>query len=123
MKPYIRAAACTAALFIATAGFAQSHDRFDDHDRQVTQDWYQQHQHQAPKGWRSQDRLSSEQEGRLQTGHRLDPDLRKRSYSVPSDLRRHLPPAPRNHHYVTIGGRLVLVDNHDVVRDVLSIRF
>jgi Ni/Co efflux regulator RcnB len=126
MKTYIRAAACIAALVVATAGIAQDRDRqdhsqFNDHDRQVTQDWYKQHERNAPRGLRSQDRLSSEQESRLQTGRTLDRDLSRRTYAVPSDLRRHLPPAPRNHRYVTIGGHLVLVDGRNVVRDVIHI--
>jgi Ni/Co efflux regulator RcnB len=126
MKTYIRSAACIVALVVATAGIAQDrsrqdHSQFNDHDRQVTQDWYKQHQNNAPRGLRSQDRLSSDLEGRLQTGRTLDRDLRTRSYAVPSDLRRHLPPAPRNHRYVTIGGHLVLVDGRNVVRDVIHI--
>jgi Ni/Co efflux regulator RcnB len=126
IKTYIRSAACIVALFVATAGIAQERDRhdstqFNDHDRQVTQDWYKQHQRNAPRGLRSQDRLSSEQEARLQAGRPLDRDLRRRTYAVPSDLRRHLPPAPRDHRYVTIGGHVVLVDGRNVVRDVIHI--
>lgn len=128
IKTYIRSAACIVALFVATAGIAQDRDRhdstqFNDRDRQVTQDWYKQHERNAPRGLRSQDRLSSEQEARLQAGRPLDRDLRKRTYAVPRDLRRHLPPAPRNHRYVAIGGHVVLVDGRNVVRDVISIRF
>lgn len=126
MKNYIRSAACIVALVVATAGVAQDrsrqdHTQFNEHDRQVTQDWYKQHQNNAPRGLRSQDRLSSEQERRLQTGRPLDRDLQKRTYAVPSDLRRHLPAAPRNHRYVTIGGHVVLVDRRNVVRDVIHI--
>ncbi len=125
IKTYIRSAACIVALVVATAGIAQERDnhnaQFNDHDRQVTQDWYKQHQSNAPRGFRSQDRLSSEQEARLQAGRPLDRDLSKRSYAVPSDLRRHLPPAPRNHRYVTVGGHVVLVDGKNVVRDVIRI--
>jgi Ni/Co efflux regulator RcnB len=126
MKTPIRAAGFIFALFVAAAGIAQDrngqdHTQFNEHDRQVTQDWYKQHQNNAPRGLRSQDRLSSEQEGRLQPGRALDRDLRKRTYAVPSDLRRHLPPAPRDHRYVTIGGHVVLVDGRNVVRDVIHI--
>ncbi len=125
IKTYIRSAACIVALVVATAGIAQDnrHDnaQFNDHDRQVTQDWVKQHQNNAPRGFRSQDRLSTEQEARLQAGRPLDRDLSKRSYAVPSDLRRHLPPAPRNHRYVTVGGHVVLVDGKNVVRDVIRI--
>jgi Ni/Co efflux regulator RcnB len=128
MKTHIRAAGLIVALLIATTGIAQDrdhqdHSQFNDHDRQVTQDWYKQHQRNAPKGLRSQDRLSAEQEGRLQRGRPLDADLRKHSYAVPSDLRRHLPPPPKAHHYVTIGGHVVLVDGKNVVSDFIRINF
>lgn len=128
MKTHIRAAGLIIAFLVATAGIAQDRDRndhtqFNDHDRQVTQDWYKQHQRNAPRGLRSQDRLSNEQEGRLQRGRKLDADLRKHSYAVPSDLRRHLPPAPRNHRYVTIGGHVVLVDGQNVISDFIRINF
>ena len=124
MKTTIRTAACIIGFFVATAGVAQDwHDRteFNDHDRQVTQDWYKQHENRAPRGLRSQDRLSSSQESRLQEGRPLDRDLRKRSYAVPSDLRRHLPPAPAHHRYVAVGGHVVLVDSGNVVRGVIHV--
>ncbi|HEV7488898.1 MAG TPA: RcnB family protein [Thermoanaerobaculia bacterium] len=128
MKTHIRAAGLIIAFIVATAGIAQDHNKqdhtqFNDHDRQVTQDWYKQHQRNAPKGLRSQDRLSAEQEARLQRGRPLDSDLRKHSYSVPTDLRRHLPPAPRGHRYVSIGGHVVLVDGKNVISDFIRINF
>lgn len=126
MKITIRSAACIVGLLVATAGIAQDRQdrgQFSDHDRQVTQDWYNQHHDRAPRGLRAQDRLSAEQEARIQTGRRLDRDLVRRSYSVPSDLRHHLPPAPAHHRYVTIGGHVVLVDSRNVVRDEIRIKF
>jgi Ni/Co efflux regulator RcnB len=119
MKTTIRAAACIIGLLVATASFAQERTQFNDHDRQVTQDWAKQHQN--TKGLRSQDKLSSDQEARLREGQPLDRELRNRSYAVPSDLRRHLPPAPAHHRYVTIGGHVVLVDSGNVVRGVIHI--
>jgi Ni/Co efflux regulator RcnB len=123
MKTTIRAAACIIGLFVATAGIAQDRQdrntQFNDHDRQVTQDWAKQHQN--TKGLRSQDRLSSDQEARLREGQPLDRELRNRSYAAPSDLRRQLPPAPAHHRYVTVGGHVVLVDSGNVVRGVIHI--
>jgi Ni/Co efflux regulator RcnB len=123
MKTTLRAAACIIGLLVATAGIAQDRNdnrtQFNDHDRQVTQDWYKQHQN--TRGLRDRDRLSADQESRLQEGRPLDRDLRKRSYAVPSDLRRHLPPAPAHHRYMTVGGHVVLVDSGNVVRGVIHI--
>jgi Ni/Co efflux regulator RcnB len=129
MKTHMRAAGLIVAFIVATAGIAQDrnsrqdHSQFNDHDRQVTQEWYSQHQRNAPKGLRSQDRLSAAQEARLQRGRKLDSDLSKHSYAVPTDLRRHLPPAPRGHRYVSIGGHVVLVDASNVISDFIRINF
>lgn len=123
MKTTLRAAACIIGLLVATAGIAQDRNdnrtQFNDHDRQVTQDWAS--HHRDTRGLRDRDRLSADQEARLQEGRPLDRDLRKRSYAVPSDLRRHLPPAPAHHRYMTVGGHVVLVDSGNVVRGVIHI--
>ena len=96
--------------------------QFDDHARQTTNDWYQQHQSKPPAGFRSQDRLSPDQESRLQPGRALDSDLRTRSHAVPRDLSRQLPPPPPTHGYVAIGGHVGLVDNvNHILRDVIHV--
>ena len=112
----------TAALLVASTLSAQDHTQFNEHDRQVTNDWYRQHQNHAPTGLRSQDRLSAEEESRLQPGRPLPRDLQRRSHSVPRDLERRLPAAPRHHKYVAIGGHVALVDSrtHEV-RDVIHL--
>jgi hypothetical protein len=96
--------------------------QFDDHARQTTNAWYQQHQSKPPAGFRAQDRLSADQESRLQPGRPLDSDLRARERSVPRDLARQLPPPPPNHRYVALGGHVGLVDrsNH-TLRDVIHV--
>lgn len=114
------ATAFAVALFASVSAQAQEqHSRFDDHDRQVAQDWYSQHQTHPVRGIRSQDQLSTDQEARLQEGKPLDRELRRHAYSAPSDLRRHLATPPRHHQYMVVGGHLVLVDQHNVVRDVI----
>jgi len=96
--------------------------QFTDADRQTTRDWYDQHQAHPPAGLRPQDRLSPEQESRLQPGRPLDPDLRKREHAVPSDLSRRLPPPPPQHRYVAIGGHVGLIDSAtQVLRDVIHL--
>jgi Ni/Co efflux regulator RcnB len=114
------AAALAIALLVTTGAWAQERNRFDDHDRQVTRDWYNQHQTHPSHGFRTQDRLSRDQESRLEAGRPFDRDLRRHAYAVPSDLRHRLPAPPRHHEYFVIGGHIALVDrDHQVVRDVI----
>jgi Ni/Co efflux regulator RcnB len=99
----------------------QVHDRFDDHDQQVTRDWYNKNQSRHPAGFRDQDRLSPEQEGRIREGERLDNNLRRNVHPVPSDLGRQLPPPPPRHRYAAIGGHVVLMDNNYQVKSVIHV--
>ena len=96
--------------------------QFDDHARQTTQNWYSQHENRPPVGLRAQDRLSADQESRLQPGKPLDADLRQRVHPVPRDLSRQLPPPPSNHRYVAIGGHVGMVDRRtQTLRDVIHL--
>src|ERR1700731_4614973 len=88
----------------------RDHSRFDDHDRQVSRDWYNQHRNRPPAGLRDRDRLRPEYESRLREGYVLDRDMRRMVYPVPTDYYRRLPPPPRGYRYVFIGGHLVLID-------------
>ena len=110
------------ALLVTTVASAQEHTQFDDHARQVTKDYYNQHQSHPPKGLRNQDRLSAEEEAQLEPGKPLPSQLRRKAYTAPRDLRRQLPPPPRHHRYVVIGQHVALVDdtNH-VLRDVIKL--
>src|ERR1043166_5224812 len=87
------------------------HQTFNDQDRQITRDWYQQHRRRLGRGWRQQDRLSPAMESRLRPGQRLDPRLRRQMYWLPADLSRRYGPAPRNYRYAIIGGNIVMLDN------------
>jgi len=99
-----------------------SHAQFTDGDRQTTKDWYAQHQPHPPAGLRPQDRLSPDQESRLQPGRPLDRDLQSRTHSVPTDLSRRLTPPPANHRYVAIGGHVGLEDRSThTLRDVIHV--
>jgi Ni/Co efflux regulator RcnB len=99
----------------------QGHTQFDEHDQQVTRDWYNQHQAHPPAGLRDQDRLSADEESRLREGAVLDKDLRKKVHKAPPDLARRLPPPPSNHRYVTIGGHVGLIDNNYQVKAVVHL--
>lgn len=105
----------------ARAENRQSRTQFNDQDRRVAQDWYGQHKAHPPVGLRSKDRLSPELESRLRPGEAFGPALRQRSHAVPSDLRKRLPPAPRNSRYVAVGGHVALVDNHNLLQDVIRL--
>lgn len=96
--------------------------QFNDQTRQTTQNWYNQHQSHPPSGLRSQDRLSADQESRLQPGRPLDSDLRQREHSLPRDLSRQLPPPPPKHRYVAIGEHVGMVDSvNNILRDVIHL--
>lgn len=143
MKFRLSATACALALVAATASAGaqtrpyasqpqrpqpranqgrQAPAQFDAHARQNAQDWYTQHQNQAPIGLRSRDRLSPDQESRLQPGRPLPPDIRRQTHTVPRDLARQLPPPPPNHRYVAVGQHVGLVDNvNHILRDIIHL--
>src|SRR5450830_827406 len=113
MKPHhwYAAAIFVVALLATTVASAEEHRQVDEHDRQVTKDYYTQHQSHPAKGFRNQDRLSAEQEAQLERGKPIPSQLRRKYYTAPSDLRRQLPPPPRHHRYVVIGHHVVLIDD------------
>jgi Ni/Co efflux regulator RcnB len=123
MKPHHwYAVVLVAAFLVTTSASAQGHTQFNQHDRQVTNDWYKQNQGHPPKGLRNQDRLSAAEEARLQPGKPLPSDLRKKAYTAPRALRRKLPPTPPHHRYVAVGQHVALVDDRDhMVRDVIHL--
>jgi len=131
MKAYRLAIAATAILaFSATVAVAQdtardSRDRtttqFNSQDQQVTRDWYNQHQSNPPAGLRSQDRLSADQESRLQEGSVLDKDMRTHVHPAPPDLTRRLTPPPSHNRYVAIGGHIGLIDNTYQVKALIHL--
>jgi Ni/Co efflux regulator RcnB len=100
----------------------QVHTQFDEHDQQVTRDWYNQNQAHPPAGLRNQDRLSADEESRLHEGAVLDKVLRRKLHPAPPDLARRLPPPPREHRYVAIGGHVGLIDNNFQVKAVIHLQ-
>jgi len=125
-----RLLAATAVAILAFAGSValaqdrgnqQGHTQFDDHDQQVTRDWYNQNQAHPPAGLRNQDRLSAAEESRLREGVVLDKGLRRKVHPAPPDLSRRLPPPPSDHRYVVIGGHVGLIDNNYQVKAVIHL--
>ncbi len=126
MKLYACVLASAVLMFAANlAVYGQergAHTQFDDHDRQVTTDWYNQHKDHPPAGLRPQDRLSPDQERRLEPGRPVPSDLRRREHAVPADLAHRLPPPPPKSRYVAIGGHVGLVDQAtQLLRDVIHL--
>lgn len=129
LKRYRLLAAATAAM-LALGGSAalsqdrrdqQGHTQFDEHDQQVSRDWYNQHQAHPPAGLRNQDHLSADEESRLREGATLDKGLRRKVHPAPPDLVRQLPPPPRDHRYVAVGGHVGLIDNNFQVKAVIHL--
>jgi|HubBroStandDraft_6_1064221.scaffolds.fasta_scaffold1071747_1 Ni/Co efflux regulator RcnB len=101
-----------------------SHATFNDHDRKIARDWYYQSHEVALIGLRYQDRLSADEESRLQVGSPLDADLRQKVYPVPLGLWHRLGRAPRNYHYVAIGGHVVEIDDmYQDINDFIHLEF
>jgi Ni/Co efflux regulator RcnB len=121
-----RLLAATAAAILALTGSAalaqdRGHTQFDEHDQQVTRDWYNQNQAHPPAGLRKQDRLSADEESRLREGAVLDKGLQRKVHAAPPDLSRRLPPPPSDHRYVAIGGHVGLIDNNFQVKAVIHL--
>jgi hypothetical protein len=133
-NPLLAATAAAILALIGSASFAQyqgqqgdqnrqaqAHTQFDEHDQQVTRDWYNQHKAKAPVGLRDQDRLSADEESRLREGAALDKNLRKKVHPAPPDLVRLLPTPPSKHRYVAIGGHIGLIDNNYQLKAVIHL--
>jgi hypothetical protein len=100
----------------------QAEARFNDHDRQIANNWYTHNRtRQLPPGFRDADRLPPNLETRLRPGYVLDPDLRRRVYPAPVVLVRGFTPAPPGYRYVVIGGHIVLVDDGYRLFDVIRL--
>jgi Ni/Co efflux regulator RcnB len=125
MKKHGLAIGAAAALLAFSGAIAlaqeRGHTQFDDHDQQVTRDWYNQHRDHAPAGLRNEDRLSADEESRLREGAVLDKGLRRKVHAAPHELTSLLPPPARNHRYVTIGGHVGMIDNKNHVKAIIHL--
>lgn len=122
MKKHRLVIGAAAALLAFSGCIAQrGHTRFDDHDQQMTREWYNQHRDHPPAGLRNEDRLSADEESRLHEGAVLDEGLRGKMHAAPQELTRQLPPPAHNHSYVAIGGHIGLIDNRNQVKAVIHL--
>jgi hypothetical protein len=117
--PSARATSGQRAEQAGTDQRSRNEAQFTTQDRQAASDWYGTHQTNPPKGFRQQDRLSSDQESRLQVGSKLDPDLQKITRTVPSDLKHKLATPAPGYRYLTVGGHVTLLDKQNQVHDII----
>jgi hypothetical protein len=103
----------------------RSHATFDDDDRIVARDWYYQYHDEAPVVFRYEQKLSVDQESKLQVGSPLDADLQQTVYPVPPlGLWRRLFSAPRNYHYVAFAGHVIAIDDkYQDINDLIHLEF
>jgi hypothetical protein len=94
-------------------------ENFDEHDRQVIQDWNRDHPDfvRGLLGTFGVRIDEGDLDRRLQVGAVVDQDLRDHARPAPEDLVSRLSPAPRDWRYVIIGDRLCLVDRDWRVRE------
>jgi len=117
----LKVAIGAAAVLLAFSGAtALAQERHEDRD-QVARDWYSQHKDHPPMGFRTEDRLSADEESRLREGEVLDRNLRRRVHAVPHDLARRLPPPEHGHHYVVIGGHIGEIDRRNHVKAIIHL--
>jgi Ni/Co efflux regulator RcnB len=88
-----------------------SHAKFDNHDRAAAREWYNEHRENLPQGFREEDRMTPEEESRLQKGAALDSDTRRRVRPAPMDLLRRLPPPPRHYRYAIVEDHILIVED------------
>jgi Ni/Co efflux regulator RcnB len=105
-----------------------SHERYDDHDREAMRKWYDDHEHGhgrgqgLPPGLAKRDQLPPGLERQLVVRGELPPGLRKKIQRCPEELERRLPPPPRDCEHVVIGGHIVLLNRKTfVVLDIFHV--
>jgi hypothetical protein len=121
MKTIFPVILAAAALALSGCGQGAESSAPQGSQQQVASDWYNQHRSNLPEGLRPEDRLSPEQESRLQVGATLDNDLRDRVRPAPADLAARLPAPPPDHRYVAVGGHVGLIDKNFQVKAVINV--
>jgi hypothetical protein len=101
----------------------QNHAKFDDHDRQLTRGWYDQHRDKAVAGLRDQNRVTPYVDSRLQIGPAQDADRRTNPRPAPIEFWHRLTSSPRSYQYVAIRGHVAAIDdNYQDVNDLIHLR-
>ena len=118
----VAAFAATLGCITATGVLARDrheHRRFDDHDREVTHRWYEDHRDHLPHEFEAREHWRPAWEGRIRAGLIIAPALRVYVYPPPPALLALLPPPPPRYRYVVIGDHIVLIDDGWHIYDVI----
>lgn len=100
----------------------RSHTKFDDHDRQVMRDWYDQDRDKVLVGLRDPNGATPYVDSRLQIGSARDADLRTRR-PAPIEFWYRLTSSPRNYQYVAIRGHVAAIDdNYQDINDLIHLK-
>ena len=94
------------------------HRRFDDRDRDVLRDWYQDHADQLEFRGNGDRGNNEEIDRRLQVDQVFDRGMRRWARPVPDGLASRLGPLPREWRYMMIGYNVCMVDGDWNIRDV-----
>jgi hypothetical protein len=101
----------------------QTHAKFDNFNRQVLRDWYDQHRGKVLVGPGDQNRVTPDVDSRFQIGPAQDADLRTNPRRAPIEFWHRLTSSPRNYQYVAIRGHVAAIDdNYQDVNDLIHFR-
>jgi len=95
--------------------------RHYEYDQSAIRSWYAENEAHLPPGLAKKDRLPPGLEKQLVRNGTLPPGLQKRSYPVPVELERRLPPPPPDCSSVLISGHIVLLNHKtNLIVDVFA---
>ncbi len=94
---------------------------FNDHDRVILRGCLNDSYSNLPPGLAKRDRLPPGLEKQLQRNGTLPPGLQKRVQPLPESCEAQLPRLPREWERVILGGRIILLDERETIRDILEI--
>jgi hypothetical protein len=101
----------------------QNHAKFDDFDRQVLRDWYDQRRDKVLVGLLDQNRVTPYVDSRFQRGFVQDADLRTNPRPTRIEFWHRLTFSPRSYRYVAIRGHVAAIDdNYQDVNDLIHFR-
>lgn len=95
---------------------------FTAHDREILRGCVAQDNSGLPPGLAKRDRLPPGLEKQLQRNGTLPPGLQKRVQPLPESCEVRLPRLPHQWERVILGGRIILLDGEQTIRDILELR-
>lgn len=95
---------------------------FSSHDREILRGCMADSDSDLPPGLAKRDRLPPGLEKQLRRNGTLPPGLQKRVRSLPESCEVRLPRLPHQWERVILGGRIILLDGEQTIRDILELR-